>query len=373
MKNKISISVVVCTRNRLEHLKNCLLSLLKQSYPPKEIIIVDDCSYEDFNVYEYIKNYIAKLKDRLLETFNDVEIILIKNKKNVGIATSRNVGVKTATGDIIAFLDDDGFAHKHWLKNLAKNYEDKKILGVGGPVVEIGRSMKTPQKLIKKLAYIKNGKIFANYRIKEIRDTGYLPKKFVHFLQGGNMSFRRDVLLHVKGCDTNLIGNCYREETDLSFRVAKNGKLLFEPYAITYHNTAKKGGCRDVIDFDLDKFLYYMYRNTTYFFFKHFNFKKALRFTAKSVYRQIKLIKRNKTGLTRDYLRLKDIKKSIGSVVVGTLLGFCSWLKLRNKALECICGEPISLQCFKLMLIGNSLKLIELKSKTNFIKKLFGI
>jgi glycosyltransferase involved in cell wall biosynthesis len=300
-----------------------------------------------------------------------IDITLIKNKKHYGVIASRNTGIRIANGDIIAFLDDDGFAHNGWLKNLTKNYkQNNKIVGVGGPVIEIGRDIKTPTKPIKNLAYIRNGKIVTNYRIKKLKEANYLSRKFVQFLQGGNMSFRRDALLTVNGGDTSLIGNFYREETDLCFKIAKIGKLLFEPSAITYHNTAKSGGCREVINFDLNNFLYYMFRNTTYFFFKHFNFRKAFSHTLKSVKRQINLIQKNKTGLTRDYLIILNKKRHIKSVIIGTLVGAYNWFKFRRKD-GLICSEPLSVDCFKLMYIPGIIKIIEFESRTQLLKKLF--
>ncbi len=372
-KQKTGISVVICTRNRFNHLKKCLLSLLKQSSPPKEIIIVDDNSDENLNVYEFFMNEINSFGYKFYKLLRNIDIILIKNKKHSGIVSSRNIGIRIAKGDIIAFLDDDGFAHKGWLKNLIKNYEqNKKIVGIGGPIIEIGRNIKVVAKPIKNLAYIKNGRIITNYRIKKLKEVNYLPRKFVQFLQGGNMSFRRDALLKVKGGDTSLIGNFYREETDLCFKIAKKGKLLFEPHAITYHNTAKSGGCREVINFDLNTFLYYMSRNTTYFFFKHFNFRKAFSYTLKSVKRQIKLIQKNKTGLTRDYLIILNKKEHIKSVIIGTLVGAYNWFKLRREE-GLICSEPLSVDCFKLVYIAGTIKIIEFESRTQLIRKLFGL
>ncbi|MBI2084366.1 MAG: glycosyltransferase family 2 protein [Candidatus Aenigmarchaeota archaeon] len=326
-----SVSVVVCTRNRNEYLGKCLDSLLHQTLPPKEIIIVDDYSTQA-NVSEFFKK---EFSISLKKLFNfKTKIILVRNKKQSGVVMSRNSGIKIASGNIIAFLDDDGFANKDWIENLVKNYSNVRIVGVGGPVIEIGRNVKTPNKPVKRLSYIKNGQILHNYRVKKFEDIRYLPKQHVRFLMGGNMSFRRDVLLRVKGGDVNFTGNCYREETDLCFKVINDGKLIFEPSAVTYHNTADKGGMRDIIKFQLDNFLYYMHRNTTYFFFKHFNFKKAFDATLKAISRQIKLLSQNKTGIARDYLEIHDRHKSMLSTIKGTLSGIYCWFNTRTRQVE---------------------------------------
>lgn len=351
-----SISAVVCTRNRLPHLTKCLTSLLNQSHSPKEIIIIDDNSKNKFDIYKFFKNKLSKIKRPLYNLLlNEIDIILIRNRENFGLVASRNTGVMVANSDIVAFLDDDGFAHGDWLKNLVKDYKDRKILGVGGPVVEIGRDIKTPTRRIKKLAYFRKGKIITHYRIKSPREANFLPKQFVPILQGGNMSFRRKVLLQINGGDINFIGNFYREETDLSFKVANKGRLLFEPSAITFHDTAKEGGSRDAID--LNRFLYYMFRNTIYFFFKHFNFKKAISFSMNSIDRQLKLIRENKTGLTRDYLKITNKKEAARSVVCGSLSGIYTYLKFKKNKMNL--SEPISTDYFKLMFLPDSIKIFE--------------
>ncbi len=324
MEKRLEFSVVVCTRNRVNCLKKCIISLLSQSYLPKEIIIVDDASRDELNVYEFFKDEISKIKFIMIGSFKSLSIILLRNRHQSGIVKSRNTGIKTASGDILAFLDDDCFADAHWIEKLASAYK-RKTMGVGGPVVEIGREMKTAKSKVKRMAYIRNGKVIARFRISSQEDSKWLPRSKVPFLQGGNMSFRKSVLIIVNGGDANLKGNCYREETDLSLKISKRGELMFEPEAITFHTSAMTGGSRDIIKFGLDRFLYYMFRNTTYFFFKNFGIKKATKFTIKAMKKQIKLLMKRKTGLTRDYLKIKSKKNSILSVILGTASGIFSW------------------------------------------------
>ena len=116
-----------------------------------------------------------------------------------------------------------------------------------------------------------------------------------------------------------------------------------------------------------------LHRNTTYFFFKHFNFKKAIVLTYHALRTQIKLLQRNKTGLNRDFLKIVNKDNSIVSVVIGALTGFYRWIKLRGKSLEFLHSKPVALTCFKLVIIGGSVKLIEMENRSHFLKKLFGM
>lgn len=94
------VSIVVATYRRKRTLKKSLQSLIEQSYPNIEIIVVDDNADDEWNTQ--VKKIVNSIK-----RYNDVEIIYIKNKNNKGSAETRNVGIKQATGDYVTFLDDD--------------------------------------------------------------------------------------------------------------------------------------------------------------------------------------------------------------------------------------------------------------------------
>jgi len=88
-----NVSVIVATYNRANFIDRAIKSILNQIYQDFEIIIVDDGSSD--NTEEIIKGY------------KDKRIIYIKHKKNQGISTARNTGIKRAKGEYIAFLDSD--------------------------------------------------------------------------------------------------------------------------------------------------------------------------------------------------------------------------------------------------------------------------
>lgn len=88
-----SISVVISAYNRPDYLKASLESVLSQSLSPEEIIVVDDCSPTELLP--------------VIESFGTEKIIYIRSEKNMGANASRNIGLQRATGDYVAFLDDD--------------------------------------------------------------------------------------------------------------------------------------------------------------------------------------------------------------------------------------------------------------------------
>lgn len=86
-----SISVVVPTFNRPSYLVEAVASVLAQTIPAAELIVVDDGSTEDCS------DCLAPFRDR----------VTYLRQANAGIGAARNTGVARATGDFLAFLDDD--------------------------------------------------------------------------------------------------------------------------------------------------------------------------------------------------------------------------------------------------------------------------
>ena len=89
----MKISVVIPTYNRKKYIKRAIDSVIRQSYKPFEIIVIDDGSTD--GTYELIK-----------KSYSSSQISLEKQINN-GVSSARNKGVKLANGDWIAFLDSD--------------------------------------------------------------------------------------------------------------------------------------------------------------------------------------------------------------------------------------------------------------------------
>lgn len=116
-KNKYNkkISIIIPTYNRINELKECIDSILNQSYNNFEIIIVDDCSKCD-------------VKKELDKIYNDDRIYFFQNEENGGAGTSRHNGYLKATGDYIIFCDDDDYyIDNDWFKNAVQIFENEEI------------------------------------------------------------------------------------------------------------------------------------------------------------------------------------------------------------------------------------------------------
>jgi len=117
----LSISVVVVTLNRAESLQEALRSLIRQERQPDEVIVVDNGSTD--NTKEVVLNFKDKLNIKYVYEVQS------------GIPYARNAGIRNATKDIIAFIDDDCVADRNWLKYLEIPFiKDPHIGVVGGEV-----------------------------------------------------------------------------------------------------------------------------------------------------------------------------------------------------------------------------------------------
>ncbi len=99
----IKISVIIPTYKRSDRLIIAIESVLKQTYPLEgiEIIVVDDNTEND--------KYRIATEKKLQQFITTHTVTYIKHAKNSGGCKARNTGAKAATGDYIAFLDDDDF------------------------------------------------------------------------------------------------------------------------------------------------------------------------------------------------------------------------------------------------------------------------
>ncbi len=219
--NSASVSVIVSTytTKRLSDVVLCLASLKKQTLQPTEVILVLDPVDE---LVEFYKTHVPL----------GTKIVV---SDGFGLSCARNAGVKSTTGDIVAFIDDDAVADEKWLENSILNYKDEHVVGVGGqiwPTWERNRPAWFPEEL---------------YWIVGCSYKG-LPQKRASIRNpiGCNMSFRKTVL-EKAGYFRKDIGRLgcklmCNEETEFAIRALKmspSSKIIFDPSAIVYHKVAR--------------------------------------------------------------------------------------------------------------------------------------
>ena len=196
------ISVVVCTYNGSRTIEQTCSELMKLDYPDYEVIVVDDGS-----------------KDHTAQLVSKYDLKLIQTE-NHGLSSARNTGATAATGEIVAYIDDDAWPDPHWLRYLAMAYAAGDYAGVGGPNIAPPTGSETADAV----ANAPGGPIHV-----------LLTDDIAEHIPGCNMSFRRSALQAVGGFDP--LFRVAGDDVDLCWRIQGQGwKLGFTPAAMVWHH-----------------------------------------------------------------------------------------------------------------------------------------
>lgn len=169
----MKITVVVPTYRRSKDLARCLAALKLQIRPIDELwIIVRDTDEE---TRTFLQNF-------------DIESLplQIATVTAVGVVAAMNIGLESASGDIIVFTDDDAAPHSDWLERIEAYFlSDPNVAGVGGrDWVYHGTELEDgAEPVVGKLQWF--GRLIGNHHI------GIGQGREVDVLKGVNMSFRR--------------------------------------------------------------------------------------------------------------------------------------------------------------------------------------
>ena len=197
------VSVVVPCYNGSHTIRAALASLMAQDFDsPYEVIVVDSSSdWTDAIVRE---------------EFPQVQLIRREAKTPVGAA--RNLGVRQARGEIVAFFDSDCVAEVGWLQHLVSAYEVGAAAGVGGSVAN-----GNPASFVG----------WASFLMEFSRLAPSLPRRYVADIVGCNCSYKRWVFEKYGFYDDGPWG---AEDMQFNWRLVKAGeRLLFEPGAVVWH------------------------------------------------------------------------------------------------------------------------------------------
>lgn len=203
------VSVVVATYNGSKMLRICLRSLMKLNYPDYEVILVDDGSTD--SVPE-----IARLFERVRYIRQD----------NMGLSAARNTGLAAATGEIIAYTDDDCRADEDWLYYLAGDLAASDFTAMGG------HNFLPPDDSPSAAAVMAapGGPIHV-----------MLTESEAEHISGCNMAFRKAALEGIGGFDP-----IYRkagDDVDVCWRLQQAGhKIGFNPAGFVWHYRRASAG-----------------------------------------------------------------------------------------------------------------------------------
>jgi len=216
------ISAIICTHNRASYLGLAIDSLLSQTYPHYEVIVVDNASTD--TTAEVVA---ARDDPRLRYVY----------ESTLGLSAARNRGGTEARGDLLAYLDDDAIATPDWLAALVATFEqDPNPTIVGGRVELIWPPDTHPPRWLSPGLAESLGVFDLGDQPQAIRSAHRTPR-------GLNYALRRSFFDSVGGFDTqlgrvgkNLLSN---EELQMTQQALAAGLgVMYAPTALVAHHVA---------------------------------------------------------------------------------------------------------------------------------------
>jgi cellulose synthase/poly-beta-1,6-N-acetylglucosamine synthase-like glycosyltransferase len=199
------VSIIIPVREINDYIRESIPYILKLDYSNYEVIIFPDTASD--------------------EKFDKTKII---PTGRIGPAEKRDLALKYAEGEILAFLDDDAYPRSDWLKNAARHFEDERIGAVGGPAV-------TPQN--DNLLRQASGKVYESKLCSGNYAYRYIPGKLMEVddFPSVNLIVRKDVFEQAGGFDSTYYPG---EDTKLCLDITKKiGKrIIYDPEVYVWHH-----------------------------------------------------------------------------------------------------------------------------------------
>jgi glucosyl-dolichyl phosphate glucuronosyltransferase len=216
-----TISVVIPTANRHNTIARAVEEIYKNTIAPHEVIVVDQS--EDDLTFKALQTFIE-----------EKELTYIKDDGK-GISRGRNVGWRIASGEIIAFTDDDAWVDSKWLENVLSTFQHNSfnIGAIGGKIIPVYEERNPNWSFPEKWEYLLPA---CNH------GDAIIPFAENLFPIGVNFFTLRYLLLKFNGFDENMgftTGKSLQvsgEDVDYHIRLRKNGfDLIYNPNCVVYH------------------------------------------------------------------------------------------------------------------------------------------
>lgn len=222
-----SITIVVCTRDRPQHIRTALAAILRLDYPNFDVVVVDNAAKTTETV------------DVVRREFSDRRITVVE-EPTPGLSQARNTGLKNATGDIVAFTDDDVAVDRLWLRELAAGFDRAEGVDCVTGLVPSGELRTRVQGYFDDRVSWSKNLTPRVYRLADPpADLPMFPFCVGEFGTGANFALRRSAALELRGFDTAFgVGTRTGggEDLDMFTRLILDGRtLVMHPSALVWH------------------------------------------------------------------------------------------------------------------------------------------
>jgi len=218
-----TLSVVIPNWNGAHHLPACLDALRRQTYPHVEVIVADNASTDDS-------------LELLKRDYPEVRVMALS--RNLGFTGACNAGLRAATGDLIALLNNDTEVDARWIETVVETFARHPEAG----------SVASKMLLFDRRDTFHTAGDF--YRLDGVpgnrgvwqKDEGQFDtEEHVFSACGGSAVYRRALLDQVGLLDEDFFFSC--EDVDIGWRAQLAGwKCVYAPAAVVYHKLKATGG-----------------------------------------------------------------------------------------------------------------------------------
>jgi GT2 family glycosyltransferase len=229
----LKISVIICTKNRLDDFRKTVTSLAGQKRLPDELIVVDSSDGP------IVQDYISALPVPFQREYY---------RAPLGLTRARNVGVQRSNGDLLFFFDDDVELDTSYLARVEEVFKSDvraEIGAVGGRIRNFFSGKRVTGWLFLKRRIFdflrsvfllsRPGNGMFRYSGMPSQPHALETSRYIECLSGGCMAFRREVFEHIR-FDEDLIGYGHVEDADISKQILNAGfKIYYEASATLDH------------------------------------------------------------------------------------------------------------------------------------------
>jgi len=192
----VTFSIIVCAYNEEQLLPGCLRSLLRQSLPPHEIIVVNNASTD---------------RTAAVASLAGVRVV---DEPRKGLVIARETGRRAATGNVLVYVDADCRAPRDWLEHVARAFD-----GVHPPAAVTGPYRFYDWDVL--------GRVLVRIYDYTVAPLTHVLAQDVFgigaVLYGGNFAVTRAALDAIGGFDTSI--EFHGEDTNLARRVSRAGRV----------------------------------------------------------------------------------------------------------------------------------------------------
>jgi len=213
------VSVVVCVRNGVATIDDCLDACRRLAYPDLEIVVVDDGSTDGTG---------ARVAAAVERWAGDPAAppLLVVRQRPLGLGAARNAGATAASGEIVAYTDADCMPDADWLRHLVGTMQRAGVAAVGGPNLPPPPPSRVP-------AAVGSAPGGPTHVLLDDETAEHVP--------GCNMAVRRSVLQDVGGFDVQF--QTAGDDVDLCWRLQDRGhRIAFSPAALVWHHSRRTIG-----------------------------------------------------------------------------------------------------------------------------------